>query len=404
MSRSRIIFLAIVVVGILAAVIIGVVRPQIEQQGLTAAQTAAVANRTTIVVNYGTEKRNWLEAAVVQFEQQNPGVDVQLVGQGSMQAYQELSGITPEATRLGSNPIPVLWSPASSIQTALLQSNSTIPDIITQCQRLVLSPLVIIAWEDRAKVFEVQYKDKGGITFQNIVAALTDPALEQGKWSKLSGGQEAWGFIKVGHTNPQTSNSGVMMLVAMANNLYDKRAPITDAEATQTALQTFLAGFNSGLTPPAGDSTGTLMNDVVIKGPSSYDFVVVYEALALENYKNAVGRQGQPLRIIYPKFNVYSDHPMCVVNHPSLTQAQKDTALKLQQFLLTPDMQKLAVTYGYRPADVSIPIFGVNPPSPFDDAQLKAAGVGTNIGQELQLPGGGTLFNLLQTWQRVYRS
>jgi ABC-type sulfate transport system substrate-binding protein len=127
---------------------------------------------------------------------------------------------------------------------------------------------------------------------------------------------------------------------------------------------------------------------------------VVYEALAIEHFKNAVGRTGQQLRIVYPAYNLYSDHPLCLIDHPSITTAQRDVARRFQSYLLSDEIQRLALNYGYRPANLSIALFGGN--TPFDDVDLKAAGLKADIGQELVIPSGDTITTLIEVWRRGF--
>lgn len=406
MSRSRIVFFVIIGAALLVVLFSVVLRPQLESLSVTQNATATAQylrdNVITLNVNYGTEKETWFEAAVTDYNRLNPNVRVVLEGQGSMDSYQSLSQVTDASTTFDRNkPIPILWSPAASIQVNLLNAstvNSTLNrELATQCKRLVISPNVMMVWENRAKVFETFYKDKGGITFNNIVNALTDPAI-QGRWEKL-GGDAKWGLIKVGHTSPLRSNSGIMTLIMLANNHFDKVGAISASEATDPAFTEWLKNFESAATRPFISSTGTFANDVIAKGPSAYDFVLVYEALAIENYNNAIGRHQQALRIIYPPYNLYSDHPICLIDHPSFTAVQREAAQKFVTFLLTPDIQKLALESGWRPADLSIPIFGSG--SKFDAADLKAAGIGPDVGQEIQIPDGTTINTLLTLWNRT---
>jgi len=414
MPRSRIIFLAILAVAIIIAVFFGVARPQLEQAANDAATQQAViraqnatatarANVTNIRINYGTEKDSWLKAAVERFQVAHPEIRVELIGQGSMASYNALSQVTDDKNTFdGNKPIPTLWSPAASIQVNLLNSETTSPtklnrELAINCKQLVLSPMAIMVWEDRAAAFEAAYKDKGGITLQNIADALSGPA--QGSWGKL-GGNPDWGLIKVGYTNPYESNSGIMMVIALANNFYNKPTRVTGAEATAPDFQKFMATLSNAVSQSLLSSSGLLMRDVIARGPASYDFVIVYEALGIENFKNVVGRHRQTIRFVYPKFNLYTDHPLCIIDHPSITPAEREAAKVFQNFLLSKDIQTLALTYGYRPADISIPIFGAN--TVFDDPELQAAGVGDAIGQELALPDGATIQQLLTVWRRSY--
>ncbi len=421
MPRSRIIFFVIIGVALLIAVGATIIGPKLQQIGTTTSATTTAQytsdNITTIRVVYGTEKQEWFKEAITRFTAANPDVKINAVGQGSMDSYQALSQVTDAAkTMPNGDAIPAVWSPAATIQINLLNDNNQAGrKLAINCQRLVLSPLVIMTWEDRAKVFDAFYKDKGGISFGNLAEAVDPAGKVHSKWANmgdatlwstlgLPGGDAdptQWGFLKFGHTDPQSSNSGVMMLVAMANNYYARTGVVSVGDVTSDKFIAWLTTVEKAAATPLISSTGLFVSDVIVKGPSTYDMVVGYEALAIENFKNAVGRQAQGLRITYPPFNLYSDHPMCIIDHPSVTQRQRDAAKRFQDFLLTAGIQKLALTYGFRPADPNIPIFGAN--SGFDDPDLKKAGLSANVGQEIQIPDGGTIQNLVNTWRHVFK-
>jgi Ca-activated chloride channel family protein len=254
-----------------------------------------------------------------------------------------------------------------------------------------------MVWQDRAKAFETYFKDKGGITFNNLYEALNGPT--QGHWADL-GGDPAWGLIKIGYTDPRESNSGMMLLMALANNYYGRATRVTGAEVSDPNFVKWLSTIANAMSQPLRSSSGTLMEDYVAKGPGSYDFVFVYEALAIEYFDKVIGRAGQSLRIVYPQYNLYSDHPLCLIDHPAITAAQRDAAHEFQNFLLSPEIQKLALTYGFRPSDLNIPIFGAG--TAFDKDALKTAGISANVGQEIAIPDGDTINNLLTQWRRNF--
>jgi Ca-activated chloride channel homolog len=418
MSRSRIVFLLIIGTAILVVVIVQVLFPSLqlspEDRGATATAAFASAsatgtaqfardNQVTIRVVYGTEKRGWLEDAAARFMQQNPNIVVELVGEGSMESYQSLSQLDDRsATYNGRDPIPTLWSPASSLQVNLLNGESNVRlgrDLAIECQSLVLSPLVIVGWKERVDTFEAFYNDQGGLSFRNLYAALDPSGDINGNWDALGG--SFGGLIKLGYTNPQRSNSGVMMLVALANGYFDRsNPPVTSSDVTTPDFVAFLRTISNAVSQPLRDSTGDLMRDFIAKGAASYDFLIVYEALAIEYYDAAVGRQRQNLRVIYPEYTLYSDHPQCVVDHPSISAIQRSAAEQFQQFLLSEDIQRLALTYGYRPADLKIPIFGAN--TAFDNPDLQAAGIGAVNFTEIVEPAGATINDLITVWQRNF--
>lgn len=435
MSRSRIIFFVIIGVALLIVVGVLVVLPALNvcvagtSSNCAATATAvaltntavsanvaatgtiqsALANTVTLRVIYGSEKQNWFTDAITRFEAANPGIVIDAAVEGSVAAYNDLSQLTSTATVLNKNkdPIPAVWSPASQMEVSLVNSGGQLGhSVATQCKSLVVSPLVIISWADRAKAFADFYKDKGGITLANLEDALDPQGKAQGKWANV-GGNPQWGLINFAHTDPTQSNSGLMALVMIANNALQQGKPITVADITSDTFTAWLKIFEKAnsvqLNSQAASSTGFLVNDMIVKGPAQYDFVIAYESLAIDNFKNALGRQGQGLAIIYPQFDVQSDHPLCIIDHPAITTAQRAAAKKFQDFLLSADIQRLALHYGFRPSDPAIALFGAN--TAFDDAQLVGAGLGADAKnggsvQAIQPPDGPTLQQLQLVWKR----
>src|SRR5258708_1112406 len=233
MARSRLIFFVIIGAAVLVVIAAGVISPALRNVNETQSSTATAQyvkdNFVTIRVSYGTEKEKWFTDAVARFEEANTNIRIDGVGEGSVDAYEGLSQVKDTSTTIsvtgsGTEPMPALWSPGSTIQVNLLNAASQISlnrELAINCKRLVLSPMVIMVWSDRAKVFENYYKDKGGITFANLYDALDPNGKIKGKWDAL-GGDASWGLIKIGHTDPMRSNGGVMALVLMANNFYQK--------------------------------------------------------------------------------------------------------------------------------------------------------------------------------------
>ena len=414
MSRSRLAFLAIIGIAVLVVVVAVVLKPIVDKstqdQAVNSTSQYIKTNITTIKIVYGTEKEEWFQDAITRFKQANPDVNIDLDGEGSMDSYQALNQLTPQSTsivKLSSardNDIPTAWSPASTIQVNLLNSSNQMNSdhLATNCKNLVLSPLVILVWDDRAKALTDHYS--GDVTFDNLVDALDPAGKIKDTWGNLGGSAQAnWGLIKIGHTDPRKSNSGVMMLVAAANNKFKTVKAVTSEQVTGQDFQNYLTILESGLSQTPAASTGTFTNDVIAKGPSAYDVVIVYEALGIENFDNAKGRQQQGLHFYYPPYNLYSDHPFCIIDHPGVTDKQRAAAQKLQDFLLSTDIQRLALKYGFRPADTSIPVFSTDPNVQTDFDRLKSAGISANIGQLVQIPDGPTINNLLAVWQRAYK-
>lgn len=404
MPRSRILFLAILGVSVAIVAIIALnnqpVSPEVQaQRNATAtaeARNALLANTVKIVVSYGTEKRRWLEDATQRFEMQHPNIDVELIGEGSMESYRALSNVTDSSPTYWRNrPLPILWSPGGRIQVALLNADQG-REFATNCKDLVLSPLAFIMWKDRADAFEAFYKDRGGVTFDNLEDALSEP--KNGRWGEF-GGDPNWGLLKVGYTNPNESNGGFMFLMALTHAYLDRTAAATVAELSDPKFTEYARRIARAISIAPINSSGILMDTMMRQGPATYDLVILHEALAIENAQIALDRHGVPLRVIYPKYNLYSEHPMCLIDHPSFTPQQREAAKLYQDFLLSREIQELARVYGYRPADTDVPIFVAG--SPFNDPDIRAMGVSNNVGQTLAQPDGNTLKQILTIWNRA---
>jgi len=101
MSRSRVIFFAIIGAALLLVVFSIIIAPAIQtrtgEQNATATAQYQKTNLVTIRVNYETSKELWFRAAVSLFQQANPNIKIDMMPQGSMQGYQTLSQVRDTA-------------------------------------------------------------------------------------------------------------------------------------------------------------------------------------------------------------------------------------------------------------------------------------------------------------------
>src|SRR5262245_5534187 len=129
-----------------------------------------------------------------------------------------------------------------------------------------LTPLVLVAWEEWAKVLWPQ----GPTSFwHDLHDALAEPQGWVGR-----GGPATWGFVKFGHTSPLTSNGGAQTLVLLTYGFYNKTGTLTGDDILNPAFQQWLTEVERGVSE-FGDSTGTFMTNMVRFGPSKYDLVAV---------------------------------------------------------------------------------------------------------------------------------
>jgi len=139
------------------------------------------------------------------------------------------------------------------------------------------------------------------------------------------------------------------------------------------------------------------MNEIVTKGPSQYDFGVVYENLALQNMETAQQHWNQPLHIYYPPATLFSDHPFAVLDGAWAKPEERAAAIVFRDFLLSNDIQKLALQYGFRPTDPNVAITSDDPNNPFK--KYAPNGVEVAIAQQAEAPSAEVVSSLLELWK-----
>lgn len=332
---------------------------------------------TRIAIGYGTEKERWLKWAVEEFAKTEPAIQIELVAKGSLEGAQAL--LTGEQLHI--------WAPASSLYTATFTADWQVKHATTPFARsetLALTPMVCVWWAER---FAALHKPPQ--TFRDIATLIAEPT----GWAGLAGKPE-WGFLKFGHAHPNQSNSGLMALVLMAHDYHQARQ-LGMTQVMDAGFQTWLTAFQKGVAG-LSHSTGAQMKEMVLKGPSAYDGLCVYESVAIDFLRNAQGRWGD-LRVTYPAPNAWNDNPAYVIAAPWSSPDQRDAAGRFLDFLMAPAAQRKALDHGFRPGDPAVAIKEAG--SPF--IELAKYGLRVDLPQVIEQPSGEVIANLLAGWQRA---
>jgi Bacterial extracellular solute-binding protein len=341
-----------------------------------------ITNGIEIGIAYGTEKKRWLEWAVDQFSQTEDGkkIKINLIPMGSLEGAQALLA--------GDKRIHV-WSPASALYKDVFNQEWEVkqgPNPIVREEALALSPMVFVFWDERYQAFINKYKT---VTFATIKQALD----EKGGWDAIAGKPD-WGLFKFGHTHPNQSNSGLMTLVLMADDYHKKCAGLEMKDIVNVDFQDFMTGIERGVSG-LSNSTGNMMREMVLKGPSSYDVLFVYESVVIDYLRNAEGRWGT-LRVVYPPQNMWNDNPYYTVNAAWSTKDHQKAAGIFLDFLLTEPVQKESLKHGFRPGNPAVPIRFAE--SPF--VQFQKYGLKIDLTTMCPPPKAEVINNLLASWQR----
>ncbi len=343
----------------------------------------APVGAVTVTFAFGSEKDRWVRRAAAEFARSQEGANIRLdlKSIGSLDAARALA-----ASGKGTH----LWSPASGMARDMLagewQQQQGRPAFLRE-ENLALSPMVFICWQDRAAAFTAKL---GAMNFDTIASALNEPA----GWGGLAGKPE-WGFFKFGCPDPMASNGGLTTIALMGHHFLKRTQALTTADVMNAGFQEWF-GRTAGSFSGIAGSTGTMMKDMVLKGPSAYDAIFAYENLAIDYLKGAEGRWGR-LQVTYPAVNMWSEHPCCLLNADGMTAGEKAAANAFLDFLLSPAVQRQAVEHGFRPANPDIAMNG--PESPW--TKYASYGLKVEIPVVCPAPQSEAVLNLLTGWQRL---
>jgi hypothetical protein len=250
--------------------------------------------------------------------------------------------------------------------------------------------LSLFSWgiyESRANVLLERY---GELDWQ----AIHDAAIAKGGWPEL-GGESAWGYFKLVVPSPSRNVGGLAAMIAAAGEYYD-RPNISTADVTDPVFQQWLGELMGALTDISGASAYTA-EDFALFGYSVGDGGQLLESDLLTHMAGIQTRWDDPLVIFYPRYVTWFDFPFTVWMGPETTAQDKNAALEFQRYLMSPEIQELAVTQGLRPANAEVPVTGAD--SPF--VTWEAQGVKTVVPRTtaMRSPNRDVLQSLLRWFE-----
>ena len=341
----------------------------------------------TIGIAYGTEKKEWLKWAHEEFKKTEAGkrITVKLIGMGSLEGGQAV---------VAQNKNIHVWSPASAAYTDEFRnewkSKGNTNEPILSSDRLVMSPMVFIMWKNRYDAFTKKY---GEVSFDTLRQALAEPT----GWAAIDNHPE-WGFFKFGHTNPNKSNSGMVTLLLEAHEFHKKSQGLAMQDIVNSDFQTWFRSLETKALRPFPSSTGSMVEEMILKAPASYDVVMAYENLALDWMDAAKSRTNTGgFHLIYPERNFWNDNPYYILDVPWSSDAQRKAAQEFLDFLRSDRIQAEAVNKGFRPANLKVSMKGSE--SPF--VKHAAAGVKLDLNNIVEAPKSDIIFNLRHSWKQA---
>ena len=312
----------------------------------------APSNALKINIAYSPEKEGWLKDRIAAFNATNAKIDSQTV---FVEGLNKSSGAARTEIKNGQLKVTI-WSPSASTWLEVLKQEGGNPNVaVGQPRPLVLTPVVISMWKPMAEALGWPNTPIG---WGDMLALINDP---QG-WGKY--GHPEWGRFSWGHTDPEISTSALSTLLAEFYAAVGKQKNLTVADVQEAKSQQYIRDLGKGI-KHYGYNT-LVFSDNMQKFGMSYISAFPMEEITLIDFNKNKAPQ-VPLVAIYPKEGTFwHDDPFIVM--ASASSPEQQAADQFFNFLMTPDSQKLAMSYGFRPANVDVPLadpisatYGVQP-------------------------------------------
>jgi len=267
---------------------------------------------------------------------------------------------------------------------------------------LQLTPLVIAMPKPMADALGYPQTPIG---YGDILKLAQDPTGWGGK------GHPEWGPFRLGKTNPNFSTSALSATIAEYYAATGKTKDLSNEDLARPEVDAFARGVESAVVH-YGDITLTFLNNWYrndARGTAlTYASAVAVEEKSVIDYNKGnpdgildPGEQPRPPKIplvaIYPKEGtLFSDSPFIVLDAPWVTPQAKDAAHLFERFVLQPENQQRALSFGFRPG---------NPQVAVGDPVSKANGVDPDQPQNvLGVPDPPVLVKVLELWGQQRKS
>lgn len=301
-----------------------------------------------IDISSSNTKEDWMNAVVSKFNQEE-----HKLSSGEV-LFVQVSHVTSGGSQtaiLDGKSKPTVWSPGD--QSWIDGANQVWRDrtgsllIPEPCSPSVLAPIGFAMWRPMAEA--LGWPDKP-ISWDDLVSLSSNPT----GWSSL--GHSEWGQFKFGHTHPDFSNTGLLMLTALAYSTEGKTSGLTSNDVYSDSVVQAFRGLEQN-TYHYGIQNRPLMQILAMRGPGYLHAITSSEAEVLKANAEFASTLPYPLVFIFPSKGTYwSEQPYCILNGTWVSDEQKQGAKIFRDYLLNKNQQEMAIQYYLRPVDESIPL------------------------------------------------
>jgi Ca-activated chloride channel family protein len=350
---ALIVVLAVGLFGCIIAVSLIVRGTQADRQATagapaTEATPAAPAGSVAIDISSSNTKEDWMDAVVAKFNQEEHPLA------SGKTIFARVSHVTSGGSQkaiLDSKSQPTVWSPGDQSwvdgANQIWRDRTGKPLVSEACPATVSAPIGFAMWRPMAEALGWPNEQ---IRWDDLVELSADPE----GWASL--GHPEWGQFTFGHTHPDYSNVGLLMMTALAYSVEGKTSGLTAEEVYSEAVVEAFTRVEQ-ITYHYGLQNQTLMQVLAQRGPEYLHGVTTSEAEALKTNAEFAETLRFPLAFIFPAGGTFwSEQPYCLLDADWVSPEQEEAAALFRDYLLSKDQQAMAVDYYLRPVDESIPL------------------------------------------------
>lgn len=309
--------------------------------GETAGTEAPPPGSVAILISSSNTKEDWLNAVVEKFNG-----EAHKLGTGET-IFVQVEHVTSGGSQkdiLSGKSQPVVWSPGdqSWVDTAnqTWRDRTGRPLVSDACPPSALAPIGFAMWRPMAEA--LGWPDKP-ITWDDLVDLSADPD----GWASV--GHPEWGQFKFGHTHPDYSNVGLLMMTALAYSVDGVTGGLTADQVYADEVVEAFARVEQN-TYHYGIQSRPLMQVLAQRGPDYLHAVTSSEAETLKTNAEFASALRFPLAFIFPaRGTFWSEQPYCILEGDWVSEPQREAAELFRDYLLSGDQQAMAVDYYIRP-------------------------------------------------------
>ncbi len=316
--------------------------------GITAGATqSAPAGSIAVDISSSNTKEDWMNAVIEKFNAEQHKI---ASGEVIFVRVEHVTSGGSQQAILGGKSQPTVWSPGD--QSWIDTANQTWQDrnsralVSGSCPATVLAPIGFAMWRPMAEA--LGWPDKP-ISWET----LTELSANPDGWASI--GHPEWGKFKFGHTHPDFSNSGLLIMTALAYSAQDKTSGLTADEVyADKVVQAFTQLEQN--TYHYGIQSRPLMQLLAKRGPDYLHAVNTSEAETLKTNVDFKDQLRFQLVFIFPaKGTFWTEQPYCILDGADwVTTQQEEAAQIFRDYLLDPAQQTMAISNYLRPVDTTV--------------------------------------------------